>query len=89
MELGFFSQSHFSVVFRKRLAEDRMRRANELLKNDSSVKETAMALGFKNPSHFSLAFKKHNGDPPSGRKPAVKWQAAAPLGEEMTNPGTE
>lgn len=48
------------------LNTERMRRARELLQDDSSVKETASELGFKTAQHFSLAFKKYHGYPPSG-----------------------
>jgi transcriptional regulator GlxA family with amidase domain len=47
------------------LSEQRLHQAIELLRDGSSVKETAACLGYKNQHHFSREFKKQNGHPPS------------------------
>jgi len=47
------------------LTDERMRRAAELLQDDSSVKEVATRLGFTNQQHFSREFKRQKGCPPS------------------------
>jgi len=49
------------------LFERRQRQALELLRDGSSVKETAIILGYKNPTHFSRDFKKHFGHSPGLR----------------------
>jgi AraC-like DNA-binding protein len=46
------------------LFEQRQRQALELLRDGSSVKETAIILGYKSPTHFSRDFKKHFGYSP-------------------------
>ncbi|MGD0207344.1 MAG: helix-turn-helix transcriptional regulator [Verrucomicrobiota bacterium] len=43
------------------LAEQRLKRARELLSEGSSVKETAFQLGYKYPHHFSRGFKGYWG----------------------------
>ena len=43
------------------LVELRQRQAIELLRDGSSVKETALTLGYKHPTHFSRQFKRHWG----------------------------
>jgi AraC-like DNA-binding protein len=48
----------------KWLSELRQQRALELLRGDTSVKETANMLGYNHPAHFSRDFKKHYGKPP-------------------------
>jgi transcriptional regulator GlxA family with amidase domain len=47
------------------LNEERVRRATELLQDDSRVKEVATRLGFTNQQHFSREFKRQKGYPPS------------------------
>jgi len=47
------------------LFEQRQRQAVELLRDGSSVKETAIILGYKSATHFSRDFKKHFGHSPS------------------------
>ena len=43
----------------------RMRRAIELLRDGSTVKETAARLGYEDPSHFSREFKNRYGFAPA------------------------
>jgi transcriptional regulator GlxA family with amidase domain len=47
------------------LSEQRQRRAIELLRGGSSVKETAAYLGYKHATHFSREFKEHRGHSPT------------------------
>jgi transcriptional regulator GlxA family with amidase domain len=47
------------------LAEQRQRQALELIKDGSSVKETAAQLGYKHSTHLSRAFKRYWGDCPT------------------------
>jgi len=47
------------------LREDQMRKAAELLQDNSSVKEVATRLGFTNQHHFSREFKRQKGYPPN------------------------
>ena len=62
-------ERHFLSQTRKSpkawLGEERLRRAAELLQDDSSVKEVANRLGFTHQHHFSREFKRHQGYPPS------------------------
>jgi methylphosphotriester-DNA--protein-cysteine methyltransferase len=47
------------------LTEQRIRQAIELLRDGSSVKETAYCLGFKQQTNFTRQFKEHWGTCPS------------------------
>jgi len=47
------------------LAEQRQRRALELLRAGFSIKETAITLGYKQPTNFTRQYKKHWGRLPS------------------------
>jgi len=51
------------------LLEQRQQQANLLLRDGSSVKETADCLSYKHPNHLTNAFKKHWGYCPT-HKPA-------------------
>jgi AraC-like DNA-binding protein len=51
---------------RRWLKRLRMERAVELLRDGSSIKETAACLGYEDPSHFSREFKKNYGFAPKG-----------------------
>jgi AraC-like DNA-binding protein len=58
-------------------AEQRQHRAVELLRDGSSVKETATSLGYKQASTFSREFMKHSGRYPSAHLPPNKPVRAA------------
>jgi AraC-like DNA-binding protein len=47
------------------LSEQRQHQAVELLRNGSSVKETALYLGYKQSTNFTRKFKKHWGRCPT------------------------
>jgi AraC family chitin signaling transcriptional activator len=47
------------------LAEQRQRHAYELLRDGSSIKETAYYLGYKQPTNFTRKYKHHWGFCPS------------------------
>ena len=47
------------------LAEERQRRAMELMSDGSMVKETAAHLGYKQPGNFARKYKRHWGTSPS------------------------
>jgi transcriptional regulator GlxA family with amidase domain len=53
------------------LAEQRQRRAVELLRDGSSVKETATCLGYKQPTNFTRKYKKHWGFCPANQTPRI------------------
>ena len=64
----YLSPTYFSTVFKKHtgqsfknyLAELRMEKAREFLKNGYMVNETAMLIGYSDVKHFGKMFKKHN-----------------------------
>lgn len=47
------------------MTRERLRRAIELLRDGSTVKEAANLLGYKHQNHFARTFKKHYGKPPT------------------------
>ena len=49
----------------KYLNELRMRRAVELVRNKTPIKETSIELGYKDPAHFTHDFTHYFGMPPS------------------------
>lgn len=53
------------------LAGQRQRKGNELLRNGSSIKETASCLGYKQPTNFARQYKDHWGICPSLQSPTV------------------
>jgi AraC-like DNA-binding protein len=55
------------------LFEERMKESVELLRDGSSVKETAAVLGYEHATHFSREFKKQWGHSPGAE--AKKYQA--------------
>jgi AraC-like DNA-binding protein len=59
---------HFARVFgttpHEWLHEQRMKRARELLMDETSVKETAILLAYRHTSHFTRDFRLHHGYPP-------------------------
>jgi AraC-like DNA-binding protein len=65
----------FGICPKEWLRNLRMRRALELLMDDTSVKETALTLGYRYPNHFSREFKKHTGHPPSRIQAARRLHA--------------
>lgn len=54
------------------LAEQRQRHALELLRDGSSVKETASCLGYKQPTNFTRKYKVHWGICPSLQPPTIQ-----------------
>ena len=54
------------------LVEQRQHRAIELLRDGSSVKETASQLGYSYAHHFSREFKKHYGCCPTTQMASTK-----------------
>ena len=62
--LEMYFHKHFSIAPKIWLAKQRQQQAVELLRDGSTVKETAAQLGFKHPQHLSREFKKHSGFPP-------------------------
>ena len=59
--------------FREHLAEVRMRRAEELLRDGATpVREVAARVGYRQPAQFAKAFRRRHGAPPSAfrRRPA-------------------
>ena len=65
------------------LFERRQQLALELLRDGSSVKETAMTLGYKYPTHFSRDFRKRWGQAPS----AVSTRTKGPSVKRFTDGG--
>ena len=63
----------------------RMQRALELLRDGSTVKETAAHLAYEDPSHFSREFKRHYGFAPSkySRLHAIQT-ATRPMSDSAT-----
>jgi AraC family chitin signaling transcriptional activator len=59
------------------LAEQRQRHAIELLRDGSSIKETAFSLGYKQPTNFTRKYKIHWGNCPSLQPPTVSSTQAA------------
>jgi AraC-like DNA-binding protein len=62
-----FFHEMMGVCPRVWLFEQRQRQALELLRDGSSVKETAIMLGYKSPTHFSRDFKKQFGHSPNSQ----------------------
>jgi AraC-like DNA-binding protein len=69
----------FSEPPRGWLKRLRMQRAVDLLRDGSTVKETAGCLGYKYPTHFSAEFKRAQGVPPRdhGRITTRRGQTAS------------
>lgn len=69
----FLEESYFTRLFKKRIGITpkaymqcrRIKRAKELLRAGSSVKEAALAAGFRDPLYFSRVFVKAEGIAPS------------------------
>ena len=64
-QLERFFQDRFGKSPHVWLRELRLRRALELLKDGTAVKEVAFLLKYKNPPHLSHDFKHFYGIPPS------------------------
>jgi AraC family chitin signaling transcriptional activator len=61
---------HVGKTTRDWLTEQQQRLAIELLRDGSSIKETAGCLGYEDPTNFSRRFKQHWGVCPSLLPPA-------------------
>jgi len=70
-----YFRGQFAECPRTWLAEQRQRRAIELLRDGSTVKEVAGQLGYKNQHHFSREFKKQTGHPPCQLLPPAQFPA--------------
>jgi transcriptional regulator GlxA family with amidase domain len=64
-QLERYFLKHFQQTPHQWLRTARLNRAVELLKDGSSVKETAMMLGYKAVPHFTRDFKQWSGMPPT------------------------
>ena len=71
-----FFLSVFGDTPRRWLKLLRMQRAIELLRDGSTMKETASALGYEDPSHFSREFKHYRGVAPKSCSKARPKAAA-------------
>ncbi len=67
--LGRIFRVQTGQSFRNALTEERMRRAERLLRQQVSVSDTAVAVGYSDPNYFSRAYKKHFGHSPSESSP--------------------
>ena len=56
------------------LSEQRQQQASKLLRDGSSVKETAECLNYKHPSHLTNAFKKQWGCYPTDKPAPMRVQ---------------
>jgi AraC family transcriptional regulator of adaptative response / methylphosphotriester-DNA alkyltransferase methyltransferase len=64
--------------FRTRLAEVRMRRALDLLREGSlPVREVAGRVGYRQAAQFAKTFRRHHGRPPSSFRREGRRQAAS------------
>ena len=63
--------------FRSYLAQVRMRRAVELLREGRApVRDVAMSVGYRQPAQFAKAFRRHHGTPPSSLRRSAESLAA-------------
>ena len=69
------------------LAEQRLRQAIELLRESSSIKETALLLGYKQQSNFTRKFKEFWGTCPSVFLSAHQQGNSAPKRAKRINNG--
>lgn len=67
-----FFREHMSNSPKAWFAEQRQRRAIELLREGRSIKEVAAMLGYRNQHHFAREFKKYNGYCPSAHSAPTK-----------------
>ena len=63
--LGRIFRAQTGQSFRDALTEERMRRAERLLRQQVSVSDTAVAVGYSDANYFSRAYKKYFGHSPS------------------------
>ena len=64
-QLRRYFQERMHMTPHKWLHELRMRRAFELVRDKTPIKEVAGELGYKDPAHFTHDFKNYYGTPPS------------------------
>lgn len=64
-QLERFFQTKMGASPHKWLRDLRMRRAVELICEQTTMKEIAAELGYKDPAHFAHDFKEYFGMPPS------------------------
>ena len=67
--LGRIFRVQTGQSFRDALTEERMRRAERLLRQQVSVSDTAVAVGYSDSNYFSRAYKKYFGHSPSESGP--------------------
>lgn len=67
--LGRIFRAQTGQSFRDALTEERMRRAERLLRQQVSVSDTAVAVGYSDSNYFSRAYKKYFGHSPSESGP--------------------
>jgi transcriptional regulator GlxA family with amidase domain len=69
-----FFQKNMGKSPKQWLSDRRQQRANELIQDGSSVKETAGLLDYRHPNHLTNAFTKHFGHFPTSKTGAVRLQ---------------
>ncbi len=63
--------------FRTRLAEGRMQKALELLREGSMpVRDVATSVGYRQAAQFAKTFRRHHGAPPSSFRPRPQTATA-------------
>ena len=74
--LGRLFHAQTGQSFRDALTEERMRQADRLLRQKTSVSAAAAAVGYDDPNYFSRVYKKYFGYPPSesGSAPSQQVQ---------------
>ncbi len=66
--LGRIFHAQTGQSFRNALTEERMRHASNLLRNNASILETALAVGYEDPNYFSRVYKKYFGYTPNNEE---------------------
>jgi transcriptional regulator GlxA family with amidase domain len=65
------------TTFRTYLAQVRMQRALELLREGSlPVRQVAHSVGYRQPAQFAKTFRRHHGAPPSSFRPHTSGHPA-------------
>jgi AraC family transcriptional regulator, regulatory protein of adaptative response / methylphosphotriester-DNA alkyltransferase methyltransferase len=65
------------TTFRTYLAQVRMQRALELLREGSMpVRQVAHSVGYRQPAQFAKTFRRHHGAPPSSFRPHTNCHPA-------------
>ena len=73
-----------NTSFRTRLAEVRMQKALELLREGSlPVREVATAVGYRQAAQFAKTFRRHHGRPPS----SIRRERYTPAGPQSLDGG--